>query len=132
MPPVSDALNSSSQFGPVVFIFMALLIAAGLYIRYVSVPQRLATEANTAELTKAVVALTKVAETTHAVVTETSAVVRDVGPVVNAIAVAKVSELEAIAKIAKKTGTDVQKELAEAAGVMRFARHEYVTNFDKT
>lgn len=128
--PVSDTLQSAQAFGPsiwfAVFIVMLVVVVGAAYVRYVHLPQQQATNDNNALLASAVSKLTEVMARTDERTAETHDAVGEINAVINAIAVAKSYEVEAIAKVAERAKVDVSRELASIAGLMKFVRQEYV------
>jgi hypothetical protein len=127
----SETLSAAAQYGPsiwfAVFVILTIISCAVAYMKWVGIPARLATEENNRKLTECVAQLATVAARTDKTTTEIHGTVNEAQVVLNAIVSAKVSELDAIAKVAKKTGVDVQKEISEATGLMRFVRQEVVS-----
>ncbi len=129
--PVAETIQSAQQFGPsiwfAVFIVLVVFTAGGAYMRYVHLPSQNAANENAKRLTDVVEKLTTIINRTDERTTETHTAVIDMGGILNAIAVAKSYEIDAIAKIAKTTQVDVHSELASIASLMKFVRAEYVS-----
>ena len=129
MQSATEALHDAGQFGPSIW-FAALVFLTGaillvLYVKFVTLPSQKSQEENSKKLTEVVSKLADVMTRTDARTAQTHEAVGDVRVVINAIAAAKSSEVDAIAKVARKAGVDIQSELAEVRGLMKYIRAEH-------